>query len=291
MRSMDLRDAGQNQEDRSDTSGDTELDSDLVFKDHGCQSCDQDHQGKGLFPFGDIREISLVIENGIAVVCNIVVGEQPETDGCVEQDADCQDRETDNGIFEEAELHAEGLKCRLGDHVAGRADQGEVSTHRSCEYQGHQQSGALESGFCGNTDHDGDQNCCGSCVGENAAHQSDDHHDRYDETPLCLGKLCYDTADLVCHSCLEEGTADDEHGDKQNDVGINETREGSFDIEDFGDTEADTYDHRGQAERYFFCYEHHNGKSQKKQCYGGWTHVDSLPPQKNSLKSKCNIEG
>ena len=91
------------------------------------------------------KEISLVVKYRVAVVCHIVVGQEPEADSCVEQDAGCQDGKTDDGVFKETKLKAERLERRLGDHVAWCTNQGEVSSHRCCEYQRHQQSGALKS--------------------------------------------------------------------------------------------------------------------------------------------------
>ena len=165
----------------------------------------------------------------------------------------------------------------MGDHVAGRTDQGEVAAHGRREYEGHQESGALESGLGCDSDHNRDQDCCRSRVGENAAHQTNDDHDRYDQASLCFGKLCDNASDLIGHSRFKKRAADDEHRYEQDDVGVDEARKCGLDIENACDTEADADDHGCEAERNLLRNEHNNGKSQKNQCNCGWTHF-LFPP-------------
>jgi len=235
-------DAGQDQEDRADTSRDTELDADLIFKDHAQERSYEDDQGERLLPLGNAAEVLGVVKYG-AVVGRIVVGKEPEADGRVEQDAGCQDRKSDDRVLEEAKRETDLFECALRDHVAGSADQGEVAAHGCREDKGHQEAGALESRLGGDADDHGDQDRCGPCIGEDAAHQSYDHHDRDDEASLGLGELRDDAADLVCHARLKQGAAYDEHRDEQDDVAVNETGKRGLDIEDFGDDKAHTHDH------------------------------------------------
>ena len=49
------------------------------------------------------------------------------------------------------------------------------------------------------------------------------------------------------HTCFKEGSAYNEHGHKQDDIGINEACECGFDIENACDTEADADDHGCKA--------------------------------------------
>ena len=213
-------DAGEHQQDRAETSGDSELDLDLILEDHAEQGDDQDHQGENFFPLGNLAEVPHLVEDGTVIVRGVVIGQELEADGGIEEDTGHEDGETDDRVLEEAEAEAEGFEGTLGNHVARRADQGEVAAHGSREDQRHQQAGALEAGLGGDADDHGDQHGGGAGVGENAAHQADDDHDGDDEAALGLGELGDEAADLVGHAGFKQGTADDEHGDKQNDVAV-----------------------------------------------------------------------
>ena len=193
-----------------------------------------------------------------------MVRKKPEADCCIEENACRKNRKSDNCILEETEFKSERFKCRLRNHIARCADQGEVSSHRCGKYQRHQQAGAAEAGFRGNTDNHRNQNCSGACIGENTAHQSDNHHDCDNETALTLCELCDNTADFVGHSGFEQCTSDNEHCDEENDVAVDEAGEGSFDIKHTGYDKTDTDDHGCKAKRYFLSHEHDNCKCQKQ---------------------------
>ena len=194
-----------------------------------------------------------------------MIGQELEADGGIEEDTGHEDGETDDRVLEEAEAEAEGFEGTLGDHVARRADQGEVAAHRSRKHQRHQQARALEAGLGGNADDHGDQHGGGAGIGENAAHQADDDHDGNDEAALGLGEFGDEAADLVGHAGFKQGTADDEHGDKQNDVGINEAGESGLEVENLGQNQTHGDDHGGKAEGDLFSDEHDDGEEQEEQ--------------------------
>ena len=78
-----------------------------------------------------------------------------------------------------------------------------------------------------------------------------------------FGKVGNDAADLVGHACFKQGTADDEHGDKEDDVAVDEACKSSLDVQNAGDDQTDTDDHGCYAERNLLPDKHHDGKQQK----------------------------
>ena len=190
-------------------------------------------------------------------------------------DARDQDGQAHDGVLEEAEGHADLIQCALGDQVAGGTDEGEIAAHGSGEHQRHQQLGAGVTGPGRNADDHRDQDGGGAGVGKNAAHQADDDHDGDDETALRFGKMGDDAADLVGHAGLKQGTADNEHGDKEDDVAVNEACKGGLDIQNAGDDQTDTDDHGRDAEGDLLQHEHDDREEKKQQGDGRWTHTGS----------------
>ena len=58
-------------------------------------------------------------------------------------------------------------------------------------------------------------------------------------------------------------TADNEHGDEQDDVAVDEARKSGLDIQHAGNDQTDTDDHGCYAERNLLPDKHHDGKQQK----------------------------
>ena len=117
------------------------------------------------------------------------------------------------------------------------------------------------------------QNGGGSCVGKDSAHGADDDHNGGNQRAFAPGKPCDNASDSTCHSCLKQCTADDEHGDKENDIGINEPCKGSLDIQHACHDEAATDNHGGKSQRKLLGYEHEDRKEKKQQGNGGWIHT------------------
>ena len=200
-------------------------------------------------------------------------GEQLLADGGVEEDTNDEDGQTDNGVLEEAEGHPDLIQCALGNEVAGCADEGEVAAHGCCKDQRHQQLGAGVAGLGRNADDHGDQHGGSAGVGKNAAHQADNDHDGDDETAFRFGKVGDDAADFVGHAGLKQCTADNEHGDKENNVAVDEACKGSLDIQHAGDDQTDTDDHGRDTEGDLLKHEHDDREEKKQQGDGRWGHT------------------
>ena len=165
-----------------------------------------------------------------------MIRQQPETDRRIKQDTHSQDRKTHNRIFKETEGHIDLLQGALCDHISRRSDQGKVTAHSCRKYQGHQQAGAFKPGFRCNSDHNRNKNSRCAGVGEDSAHQSDDHHDGNNQTAFRFRKLRDNSAHLIGHSCLKERTAHDKHRNKQYYVVVDKTGKGGFYIQNSGET-------------------------------------------------------
>jgi hypothetical protein len=57
------------------------------------------------------------------------------------------------------------------------------------------------------------------------AHDAGDQHHSHDQLPFGFGELRNDAPHLVGHARFKEGTADDEHGDEQDQVRVHEAGE------------------------------------------------------------------
>ena len=193
-----------------------------------------------------------------------MVGQQLHAKGGIEEDAGGEDGQAHDSVLEEAEGHPDLTQSTLGDEVARCADEGKVAAHGRCKYQRHQQLGAGIAGLCRNADDHGDQDGGGAGVGEHTAHQANDDHDGHDEAALGFGKVGNDAADLVGHTCFKQGTADDEHGDEQDDVAVDEARKSSLDVQNAGNDQTDTDDHRRYAEGDLLKHEHDDREEKKE---------------------------
>ena len=193
-----------------------------------------------------------------------MVGQQLHAKGGIEEDAGGEDGQAHDSILEEAEGHPDLTQSTLGDEVARCTDERKVAAHGRCKYQRHQQLGAGIAGLCRNADDHGDQDGGGAGVGEHAAHQANDDHDGHDEAALGFGKVGNDAADLVGHACFKQCTADNEHGDEQDDVAVDEARKSSLDVQNAGDDQTDTDDHGRYAEGDLLKHEHDDREEKKE---------------------------
>ena len=193
-----------------------------------------------------------------------MVGQQLHAKGGVEEDAGGEDGQAHDSVLEEAEGHPDLTQSALGDEVARCADEGKVAAHGRCKYQRHQQLGAGIAGLCRNADDHGDQDGGGAGVGEHTAHQANDDHDSHDEAALGSGKVGNNAADLVGHTCFKQGTADDEHGDEEDDVAVDEACKSSLDVQNAGDDQTDTDDHGRHAEGDLLKHEHDDREEKKE---------------------------
>lgn len=121
-----------------------------------------------------------------------------------------------------------------------------------------------DSMFYKYSDDHGNQDGGGAGVGEHTAHQANDDHDSHDEAALGSGKVGNNAADLVGRTCFKQGTADDEHGDEQDDVAVDEARKSSLDVQNAGDDQTDTDDHGRYAEGDLLKHEHDDREEKKE---------------------------
>ena len=255
-------DTGEDQSQRTDTAGDAEFDANLLFKNHAQQGEHEDDKGEHLFPLGNIAEVLLAAEG--VIIGDGVVGQKLHAKGGIEEDADGEDGQAHDGVLEEAEGHPDLTQSTLGDEVARCADEGKVAAHGRCKYQRHQQLGAGIAGLCRNADDHGDQDGGGTGVGKEAAHQANDDHDGHDEAALRFGKVGNNATDLVGHACFKQGTADNEHGDEQDDVAVDEARKSGLDVQHAGDDQTDTDDHGRYTEGDLLKHEHDDREEKKE---------------------------
>ena len=82
-----------------------------------------------------------------------------------------------------------------------------------------------------------------------------------------------DAADLIGHAGFKQCTADNEHGDEENDVAVDEACKGSLDIQHAGDDQTDTDDHGRDTEGDLLKHEHDDCEEKKQQSDGRWGHT------------------